>query len=555
MNNKVLETVYETLRTVPPRPRKDYWLDPFDQKPRTLVQVLCEWVPQLKDEVLASLPHLDDPADGLYKRLEGGRDPDPKSHIIVNSFQLLEDCLTTTLVCYKRNEYKPTLEEMFILVRLAARALEFRESLDETRWRMRHKICSFFTNHVFSAEGSHFPQDLVRHAFHQFTLYWWAIPQQYKNELFSLERGVAVGLKGDFLLHAAEIVKDIFFIGQQTVLRADRVPPKRSVTSYHSVKGGTGKSTLALAHAVALSKNCKGREKVAILALDMLNPSFLAMRVFAHAPEDFRFLDLILASNKIEPDDLENAFLQSTKNLPILFGSCFGPSSGRDPLLSMLGPHRETWQKFVDNLRAVIQYLFDKKDCNHIILDNSSGFFAASIPSAVVTAEHEGTLVLVSTLDAFDAGTVPVAQAAYDGLFSNRKRVIVFNKCPDSKTREAYENDRELIIAQAWSEALSRAGLEPLVDASAKRMKSGIYGDISKEKWLFVNTHKMLTERGDWDIEFVDYLRELTSLWALTPSGASIVSLEDFVTKIQDIPRLMELSNSIISGDTKSYGD
>ena len=319
------------------------------------------------------------------------------------------------------------------------------------------------------------------------------------------------------------------------------------MTSYHSVKGGTGKSTLAIAHALFLSQECE--EKVAVLDLDMLNPSLLAMRIFAKVHEPFEFLEPILTSSR-PPDagDMERALMNDNEYPNILFGSVFGPSRGRDLLSRMLSGHLETWQIVVDNLRILVEFLFAEKQCSHVILDNSPGFLGVAIPSAIVAAEHAGTFVLVSTLDTFDIGNIPLNQAAYDSLFRHRRRVIVLNKIPNDERIKSLKLHKEVVLVQAWREAVSRAGLA-VVDVSPQHEEkvSNVSQAIEDgESYLFINVAAMLKEREEWKIEFVEYSAKLAAIWTTTLEVSATRSSGDvnMIRSLEEIQDFLKLITS-----------
>jgi len=434
---------------------------------------------------------------------------------------------------------------MRILLRLAARFLE-PWGLSGRRLRdRRDTICSFLEQNIFLRLHDHIPPLVVKFAFHQFVLYWWAVPQKYKSKVFDIHQRLAPGLEGDFLLAAAEAARSIYDI-VDTTAHPNRAPDQVGrVTTYHSVKGGTGKSSLAIAHAVDIAQKNK---KVAIIDLDFLNPSLLAMHICADAPDNFRFLEPILSSpSRPKATEIDGAFVSHPQLPSLVFGSVFGPGRERGILSTMLNRHIEEWRVVVDNLRVIVGFLLRRRGCTHVVIDNSPGLFGLAIPSAIVAAERGGTFVLVSTLDAFDAGNIPLNQASFDYLFRDRRRVLAFNKVPRG-TAEQYAKDPSRILAQAWQEALLRAGQHAVVDVSHQRrdVARTIGYDSGTEQCLFVNVDAMLKERGDWEISFVETSRTLARFWHLNPKSAR--RRQTHPRRILDIPQLKKFVEFIQDG-------
>jgi len=518
MNKQLLETVYEAFKNNPAKDKG--WISIDSRELKLLTEVLGDWVPSTRKAKLEKLPQLDHPLYGLFRRSSSPLKLN--SRIVLNIFKFVGHCLTTAIACYRKGpeKLKPSERDMQILLRLTMRLLEIKRGTRDSQGQMKQIICTFLHENIFLPFKNHIPDNVVKFAFNQFVLYWWAVPQKYKNRIFDIRGGLAPNLKSDFLLVAAETAKNIFNVGERTLRAHTRRRTQFTITTYHSVKGGTGKSTLAVAHALALSRECKQGEYVAILDLDILNPSLLAMRIFAETHSGFTFLEPILTSTK-RPDsnDVKKAFEEHYK-LNILFGSVFGPGQERDFLLKMLNTDSEDWRIVVDNLRAIIEVLMKEMHCKHVIIDNSPGFLGVEIPSAIVAAEHNGAFVLVSTLDAFDLGNIPLIQASYYNLFRHRRRVLVFNRVEDSELK-LYQPAPERTLALAWQEGLRRAGLQYVVDISPRprSIQTEIDPDYDdKDKFcLFINIDAMQKDRGYWEIYFIKRSEELATFFNIEP--------------------------------------
>jgi len=475
-----------------------------------------------------------------------------EEQFIINAFALLGHCMQTLVRCFELGQFVPADEEVQSLVRTVVMGLEAdRRTFEETVPKIRADVGRFFAWHLLPARVARgagaawrtnsVPYTIRRFALHQVLLYWWALDQDTKDKIHSVGR-----FKRRKLIDPAFERDMMFQTGRELCaayheLRSE-LPRKRSelrkekdfpslltpVTTFHSVKGGTGKTTLALAHALHLAdppdKN-EQKRKVAIIDLDLNNPSFIHMGLMAdllNENEDkggVAYVEEVLTA-RTDEEALslcrlafrESDFFASGR---IVLGTVLGIGDFRSRLLSMLDGR--SFERFKRNFRIMIVYLFRELGCEHVVIDNSPGLSELPMYVAGFAVGIRGLFLLVATGDIMDVGNLPQHQIAYSRLFSAENARIVLNKAEAGDPEDA----RSLFL-EAWQIALARAGYR-LLGADNN------YGNHTPSGHEFrMNVKAMFQEREEWKVINVEDVPGLRGFWAKWPVHPDVGGLRTF---------------------------
>ena len=188
------------------------------------------------------------------------------------------------------------------------------------------------------------------------------------------------------------------------------------IITFHSYKGGTGKTLLSINLATILANRGK---KTCLLDLDFSAPSLHA--IFKNVETEYwlnDYLNRTCEIDKVLKDCNINCVAKGR-----LFVGLANPSS--EAIREMSSRDRKWEMEALGRLLSLKESLLEGLHFDYVILDTSPGLQYSSI-NAVVSAD---SVLVVTTLDRSDMeGTKLMMQNLY-GLFE-RKTAVVLNKVP-----------------------------------------------------------------------------------------------------------------------------
>jgi MinD-like ATPase involved in chromosome partitioning or flagellar assembly len=194
------------------------------------------------------------------------------------------------------------------------------------------------------------------------------------------------------------------------------VEGKVVIITFHSYKGGTGKTLLSVNLAVTLANSGK---KTCLLDLDFSAPSLHA--VFKTVETEYwlnDYLNRACEIDKVLKDCGVNCVSKGR-----MFVGLANPSS--EAIRDMSAKDRRWEMEALGRLLSLKNSLLEKLDFDHVIFDTSPGLQYSSI-NAVVSAD---AVFVVTTLDKSDLeGTQRMIRDFY-GIF-DKKAQIILNKVP-----------------------------------------------------------------------------------------------------------------------------
>lgn len=186
--------------------------------------------------------------------------------------------------------------------------------------------------------------------------------------------------------------------------------------TFHSYKGGTGKTFMSMNLAILYAK--KGK-KVCLLDFDFRAPS---IHSFFDTPRPKFTLNELVDGQC----DVDVAISDTTKELDLPGQLYVGFADSSTEGISGMAAKDRKWQ--MRSLRLInksMQILSEKFEMDYVIFDTSPGFQYSSI-NAVLSSD---VAVLVTTPDRADvAGTLQLIEGVYEAL--ERKTGIILNKIP-----------------------------------------------------------------------------------------------------------------------------
>lgn len=209
------------------------------------------------------------------------------------------------------------------------------------------------------------------------------------------------------------------------------------VITFHSYKGGTGKSFLSLNTAAYLAKIEK--KKVIILDYDFRAPTLF--HKFQPDVNKIRFLNEFL-DGKFSIDEMifdQSGFLQNGSNQEILFHLAYASPKSRD-IQEMQMKTRQWQQKALTILMGGLLQIKNQYDV--IIIDSSPGITYDSL-NAMSSSD---AVILVATPDMVDVqGTVDMSSEIYPSLVKfGAQPSLVLNKIPWEDTNKLFETSQIL---------------------------------------------------------------------------------------------------------------
>ena len=216
------------------------------------------------------------------------------------------------------------------------------------------------------------------------------------------------------------------------------------VITFHSYKGGTGKSFLSLNTAAYMSKIEKKR--TIIIDFDFRAPTLV--HKFSPNINKIHFLNEFL-EGKYTIDDVifdESSILENENNLDYVFNVAYASPNTRD-ISEMQIKTRQWQQKALTVLMGGLLQIKDSYDI--IIIDSSPGVTYDSL-NAMSSSD---AVILVATPDMVDIqGTVDMSTDIYPSLVKfGAQPGLVLNKIPWERENELYNT--ESIISKLKSEA------------------------------------------------------------------------------------------------------
>lgn len=204
------------------------------------------------------------------------------------------------------------------------------------------------------------------------------------------------------------------------------------VITFHSYKGGTGKSFLSLNTAAYLAK--VERKKVIVLDYDFRAPTLY--HKFQPNLTKVHFLNEFL-DGKYSIDDMifdQTFFLHNGEKVDYSFNVAYASPKSRD-IQEMQMKTRQWQQKALTILMGGLLQIKDNYDI--IIIDSSPGITYDSL-NAMSSSD---AVILVATPDMVDVqGTVDMSSEIYPSLVKfGAQPALVLNKIPWERTNELYE--------------------------------------------------------------------------------------------------------------------
>jgi len=188
------------------------------------------------------------------------------------------------------------------------------------------------------------------------------------------------------------------------------------IITFHSYKGGTGKTLLSVNLAISLAN--KGK-KICLLDLDFRAPSLHA--IFKTAKPEYWLNDYLSRTCKIDKvlTDCSSNYVTKGK----MFVGLANPST--EAIQEMVSKDRKWEMKALGRLLSLKESLLKELHFDYVILDTSPGLQYNSI-NAVVSAD----IVLVVTI--FDKSDVEGTQRMISELYElfKKKTGVILNKVP-----------------------------------------------------------------------------------------------------------------------------
>lgn len=346
-----------------------------------------------------------------------------------------------------------TQPDVEVLLSLTVRAVYHEE--------YRERVAEFFVRRLLPAERV--PAPFRRLVAEQFILLWWAFPIDWFNELAAITSLEKI-LAWTPLYEMARVAnRHIQVLGRIEKDIEKDIENDRRIVSFHSTKGGSGKTTFAWAFASACSRDGK---KVALVDLDLVNPCVLNAHLSAELPRQTLVtpVERILLGD-IAEKALDNACLTLTRrgDADILLLSAAGTLRSRDSLYRDLAEQLTSeilsepgWQRVVSHFKVLFDWLFEKKHCTCVVLDNSPGLDGFPLAVSAITTGYHGLPVLVCTLDRTDLGALPARFFRFSRLWN--RVFMVMNKVHTDALAEGLFHDDQLdtdkVCKLSWAEGL-----------------------------------------------------------------------------------------------------
>jgi septum site-determining protein MinD len=219
------------------------------------------------------------------------------------------------------------------------------------------------------------------------------------------------------------------------------------VITFHSYKGGTGKSFLSLNTAAYLSKIDK--KNVIVLDFDFRAPT-LVHKFIAASQSKIHYLNEFLEGkyllNEVIYSQTSFLFTDSELDDKIKFDIAYASPKSRD-MQEMQMKTRQWQQKALTILMGGLLEIKDKYDV--IIIDSSPGITYDSL-NAMSSSD---AVILIATPDMVDVqGTVDMSSEIYPSLIKfGAQPALVLNKIPWEKDRVLYQTDK--IVQKLKTEA------------------------------------------------------------------------------------------------------
>ncbi len=209
------------------------------------------------------------------------------------------------------------------------------------------------------------------------------------------------------------------------------------VITFHSYKGGTGKSFLSLNTAAYLAK--VEHKKVIVIDYDFRAPTLV--HKFEPNVNKIRFLNEFL-EGKYSIEEMifdQTKFLQNDEEPDFLFTVAYASNRSRD-MQEMQMKTRQWQQRALTILMGGLLQIKNKYDI--IVIDSSPGITYDSL-NAMSSSD---AVILVATPDMVDIqGTVDMSQEIYPSLVKfGAQPALVLNKVPWEDDNKPYET-REII--------------------------------------------------------------------------------------------------------------